>query len=79
MHLGPTADDPYVVLRIAHDASDLAVREAWREALVEAHPDRVIARGLPAEYLEVANAKSAAINAAYDIITRERRGLVGAV
>ena len=78
MHLGPTADDPYVVLRIAHDASDLAVREAWREALRENHPDRVLARGLPAEYLEVANAKAAAINAAYDLITRERRGLVGA-
>ncbi len=75
MHLGPDADDPYVVLRIAHDASDLAVREAWREALRETHPDRVLARGLPAEYLEVANAKSAAINAAYDLIVRERRGL----
>lgn len=78
MHLGPAADDPYVVLRIAHDASDLAVREAWREALSENHPDRVIARGLPAEYVEVANAKAAAINAAYDLIIRERRGLVAA-
>jgi DnaJ like chaperone protein len=78
MHLGPEADDPYVVLRIAHDASDLSVREAWREALSENHPDRVLGRGLPAEYVEVANAKSAAINAAYDLITRERRGLVGA-
>jgi len=78
MHLGPSADDPYVVLRIAHDASDGAVRDAWREALSESHPDRVVARGLPPEYIEVANAKAAAINAAYDVITRERRGLVGA-
>jgi DnaJ like chaperone protein len=79
MHLGPAADDPYVVLRITHDASDLAVRQAWREALSENHPDRVIARGLPAEYLEVANAKAAAINAAYDLISRERRGVVAAI
>jgi DnaJ like chaperone protein len=47
-------------------------------ATCENHPDRVLGRGLPAEYVEVANAKSAAINAAYDLITRERRGLVGA-
>jgi DnaJ like chaperone protein len=78
-HLGPEGDDPYFVLAVAHDASDAAVREAWREALVENHPDRVLARGLPPQYLDVANAKSAAINAAYDLIMRERRGLVGAV
>jgi len=79
MHMGPSADDPYVVLEVAHDASDSAVREAWRGALVENHPDRVLARGLPREYVEVANAKAAAINAAYDLIMNERRGLVGAV
>ncbi|MDR3512946.1 MAG: DnaJ family molecular chaperone [Caulobacteraceae bacterium] len=79
MHLGPSADDPYVVLEVAHDASDALVREAWRGALVETHPDRVLARGLPPEYVEVANAKAAAINAAYDLIMSERRTLVGAV
>jgi DnaJ like chaperone protein len=78
MHLGAAADDPYVILRVAHDADDAAVRAAWREALVEAHPDRALARGLPAEYIEVANAKSAAINAAYDAIVRERRSLLAA-
>ena len=78
MHLGPTADDPYIVLEIAHDASDAAVRAAWREALVDNHPDKVLARGLPVEFVEVANAKAAAINAAYDLIVRERRGLVAA-
>ena len=77
MHMGSAADDPYLVLSIAHDATDGAVRDAWRAALSEAHPDRVMARGLPAEYVEVANAKSAAINAAYDIITRERLTLNG--
>lgn len=77
MHMGVGADDPYVVLSVAYEASDAAVREAWRAALSEAHPDRVLARGLPAEYVEVANAKSAAINAAYDAIRREREGLVG--
>jgi DnaJ like chaperone protein len=77
-HLGLGSDDPYAVLNIAPDASDEAVHTAWRAALSEAHPDRVLARGLPAEYVEVAQAKAAAINAAFDTVTRERRALVGA-
>lgn len=71
-HLGQAADDPYAVLGIAPDAADEMVRSAWRRALTEAHPDRVMARGLPAEFIEVANAKAAAINAAFDAVRRER-------
>ena len=77
MHLGARPGDPYVVLDVPHDAPDEDVRVAWRRALSEAHPDRVLARGLPAEFVEVAHAKASAINAAYDAITRERRALLG--
>ena len=73
-HLGLAKDDPYAVLGIGPDASDDAVRSAWRRALSDAHPDRVIGRGLPQEYVEVAQAKAAAINAAHDAVLRERRG-----
>jgi DnaJ like chaperone protein len=74
-HLGAAPDDPYVVLNIAPDAPDIVVKDAWRGALSEAHPDRVLARGLPAEFVEVAHVKSAAINAAYDAIVRARKTL----
>ena len=77
-HLGLGADDPYAVLDVAPDAADEVVRKAWRQALSAAHPDRVLARGLPAEFVDVAQAKSAAINAAYDAIRRERRDLAPA-
>jgi len=72
-HLGSQPDDPYVILNVPADAPDQAVRDAWKQALSEAHPDRVLARGLPAEFVDVAQHKSAAINAAYDTITRERK------
>jgi DnaJ like chaperone protein len=74
-HLGLAADDPYAILGLVPDASDDTVHAAWRSALFEVHPDRVLARGLPAEYVEVAQAKAAAINAAFDTINRERRSL----
>ena len=74
-HLGPEAGDPYAVLGVAHDASDETLRAAWRAMLSEAHPDRARGRGLPAEFIEVAEAKAAAINAAFDAAMRERRAL----
>jgi DnaJ like chaperone protein len=75
-HLGSPADDPYGVIGIDPGASDDQVRQAWRRALSDAHPDRVLARGLPAEFVDVAHAKSSAINVAYDAIVRQRRAWV---
>lgn len=74
-HLGADRDDPYAVLGVAHDASDEVVRTAWRWAVAEAHPDRARARGLPREFIEVAESKAAAINAAFDTVMRERKAL----
>jgi DnaJ like chaperone protein len=74
-HLGAHADDPYVILQVPPDASDAVVRAAWKAALSQAHPDRARARGLPPEFVEVAEAKAAAINAAFDTVNRERRSL----
>ena len=74
-HLGPEAGDPYAVLGVRHDASDEDLRAAWRAMLSEAHPDRARGRGLPAEFVEVAEAKAAAINAAFDAAMHERRAL----
>jgi DnaJ like chaperone protein len=74
-HVGAANDDPYVILSVAPDASDADVRAAWRAQLSEAHPDRARSRGLPSEFVEVAESKAAAINAAYDQIVRERKSL----
>ncbi|HMP63294.1 MAG TPA: DnaJ family molecular chaperone [Phenylobacterium sp.] len=79
-HLGLGADDPYAVLGAPHDASDEQLRAAWKIALIEHHPDRARSRGLPQEFVEVAEAKAKAINAAFEAAMRERRemALVGA-
>lgn len=77
-HLGHAADDPYLVLGLPHDVDDEVVRSTWKRLLSDAHPDRAAARGLPPEFIEVAEAKSAAINAAFDSVMRERRQLAPA-
>lgn len=74
-HMGAGPDDPYVILGVAPDAPDEEVRRAWRARVSDAHPDRARSRGLPSEFIEVAEAKTAAINAAYDTVMRERKDM----
>jgi DnaJ like chaperone protein len=78
IHFGLSADDPYAILGTAPDISDEALRAAWKALLSESHPDRARARGLPGEFVDLAEAKSAAINAAFDQAMRERRQMLGA-
>lgn len=79
-HLGAGPDDPYVILGVLPDADDDAVHAAWRAQVSASHPDRARARGLPSEFIAVAETKTATINAAFDSVRRERRemALVGA-
>ncbi len=74
-HLGREADDPYQILGVPADASESAVRAAWRKALSRHHPDRAAGAGLPREAIEAAGVAASAINAAYDQILRERRAI----
>ncbi len=60
--------DPWQVLGLPHDADMAAARARWRKLVRENHPDRLIARGLPAEGVELATARLAAINAAWEEI-----------
>jgi DnaJ like chaperone protein len=65
--------DPYGVLGVEPQIDDESLKAAYRRLIREHHPDRLIARGVPADFLSVATDKMARINAAYDIIRRERK------
>ncbi len=71
-HIGPDKGDPYVVLGVAYDAGDDEVKATYRLLVRENHPDRLIARGVPEEFIRLATDKLAAINNAYGLIERER-------
>ncbi|HRE45561.1 MAG TPA: molecular chaperone DjiA [Terricaulis sp.] len=70
-NLGPDAGDPYAVLGLLPGASMEEVRQAWRRAAAENHPDRMTQRGAPPEFVAIAREKTAAINAAYALIRDE--------
>ena len=44
------------------------IKAAHRRLVVENHPDKLVAEGLPQEFVDLANEKLATINAAYDRI-----------
>lgn len=71
-HFGPDAADPYAILGVAHDASAEEIKHTYRLLVRENHPDRLMARGVPEEFVRIANDKLAVINAAYDRIESER-------
>ena len=68
------ASDPFRILGVSRDADDAAIKAAHRKLVVENHPDRLVAQGMPPEFVDMANEKLATINAAYDEI-RQLRGL----
>ncbi|MTH63660.1 molecular chaperone DjiA [Paracoccus shanxieyensis] len=54
------------VLGIPADTPLPEARKRWRDLIRESHPDRAIARGLPPEAIRLAEARTRALNEAWD-------------
>jgi DnaJ like chaperone protein len=65
-----TGVDPYVVLGLMPGAELNEVKRVYRLLVSEHHPDRLIAKGVPEELIDLATARMQAINHAYNKITR---------
>ena len=64
--------DPWAVLGVVRGTSFEDVRRHYLRLVSDNHPDRMIARGVPEEFLALANDRMAALNAAYETIERGR-------
>jgi len=71
-HSGEEARDPYQILGVSGDISNEDLKKAYRKLIRENHPDKVMAEGLPQEFVQLANDKVAKINAAYDVVSKQR-------
>jgi DnaJ like chaperone protein len=72
-HFPPDAADPYVVLGVGYDADDEEIKRSYYRLVRENHPDKLMARGVPEEFVRLATDKLAAINVAYEKILAERQ------
>ena len=64
--------DPYKVLSVDRADDDLTIRKRWIQLNKEHHPDNLIAKGLPKEFIDQANEELSSINLAYDKIKKQR-------
>lgn len=66
--------DPYAVLGVSPEMPMDQIRAAWRQAVRDSHPDRMMARGVPQEAVKLAEKRLVAINRAWEEISLERAG-----
>ncbi|EEX50952.1 co-chaperone DjlA [Pasteurella dagmatis] len=71
-HSGPTVEDAYQVLGVSATDDQQTVKRAYRRLMNENHPDKLVAKGLPKEMLEMAKEKTQQIQAAYDLICKTK-------
>jgi DnaJ like chaperone protein len=63
----------YNLLGIAKNCSDLELKKAYRKQMNQHHPDKLVAKGLPEEMIDIATQKTQDIKAAYDLLKNKRK------
>lgn len=69
---GPTLADACKVLGVKPNDDATTIKRAYRKLMSEHHPDKLVAKGLPPEMMEMAKQKAQEIQAAYDLIKKEK-------
>ena len=69
---GASLSEHYETLGVSESASDDEVRKAYRRLAKENHPDSLIAKGLPEEFIEYATERFQRIQNAWDAVKKAR-------
>jgi DnaJ like chaperone protein len=63
----------YAVLGVKADISDTNLKKEYRRLMSQHHPDKLVAKGLPAEMMKLAKEKTQDIQTAYDKVRQARK------
>ena len=71
-HVIAAKRNPYDVLGVKPAITNEELKSHYRKLVAENHPDKLMARGVPKEFVAIATEKVATINEAYEAIAKER-------
>jgi DnaJ like chaperone protein len=66
-------ENAYKVLGVTEKNSANEIKKSYRKLMSQHHPDKLVAKGLPPEMMEVAKQKTQDIQAAYELITAQNK------
>ncbi|MGQ8367172.1 co-chaperone DjlA [Glaciecola sp. 1036] len=69
---GPTIEDAYKILGVAPSVDDKEVKRAYKKQMSQHHPDKLLAKGVPQQAIDLANRRTQEIQAAYELIKQNR-------
>lgn len=69
---GPTLEDACNVLGVKPSDDATTIKRAYRKLMSEHHPDKLVAKGLPPEMMEMAKQKAQGIQQAYELIKSQK-------
>jgi len=64
--------DAYAILGVNEKVGDKEIKRAYRRLMNQHHPDKLVAKGLPEEMMQVAKEKTQEIKAAYEQVKKAR-------
>lgn len=65
--------EAYGVLGVEESVGDAELKKAYRRLMSQHHPDKLVAKGLPEEMMQLAKEKTQEIQSAYDRIRQSRK------
>ena len=64
--------NPYQVLGVSEHTPIKKIKSRWKILAINHHPDRLIAKGMPEDFIEKSTSRLQEINNAWDIIQKEK-------
>lgn len=65
-------DNAYKLLGLNNNATEQEIKKAYRKLMSQHHPDKLVARGLPPEMMKEAKEKTQDIQAAYEMLSKQK-------